>query len=440
MNTHVRPPAASRQELIRQLPYPMILFENGVDASFANDRFLEVFLPGQLEGIELRQSPHSDNRWHKLDLRRRDGVEASARALAIDVSHGLLLVVEDAEQPQSQEEFERLQQRIMELENLSATDRLTGAWNRMHLERVVGMEMSRAGRTGLPVTLVLLDIDHFKRVNDVHGHLVGDDVLKEFVVRIRRRMRSADLLFRWGGEEFVVLAAGIGYRGGATLAESLREAIAGAPFATAGSLTASLGVAEFVDSEDAESWFRRTDQALYAAKAGGRDRVHVDRRGNSDIDAEKAGVGVLRLDWREAYECGEATIDADHREIFALGNALISAVIRKDSAPAALAVALDTLLTHVAGHFRHEEEVLERHGYGGLAAHRRAHVLLLHRAAEMKAAIDGDQDALGKLVDFLVRDVITGHLFNVDRQFFPLFQNASGVAGAVVGVPAVPGA
>ena len=195
-----------------------------------------------------------------------------------------------------------MRQRIAELESLSATDRLTGAWNRVQLERMVDTEISRAKRSGQPVTLILLDIDHFKPVNDVYGHLTGDAVLREFVGRIREHMRDIDSLFRWGGDEFVVLAPSIGYQGGAVLAERLRTTIAPAPFANVGPLTASLGVTEHLEGESVDSWFLRTDQALYAAKSAGRNRVHIDRQGSSDLVAHRTGIGVLRLNWQEAYE------------------------------------------------------------------------------------------------------------------------------------------
>ena len=181
------------------------------------------------------------------------------------------------------EDNERLKARVAQLESLSATDPFTGAWNRAHLTRMVDVEINRALRSGQPVTLILLDIDHFKQVNDAHGHLTGDAVLTEFVARIRKRMRNTDSLFRWGGDEFVVLATHVGYRGGAALAEDLRRTIAAAPFAEVGSITASMGVTEFKEGESAESWFRRTDDALYVAKSAGRNRIHVDRQGSSEL-------------------------------------------------------------------------------------------------------------------------------------------------------------
>jgi hemerythrin len=183
-------------------------------------------------------------------------------------------------------------------------------------------------------------------------------------------------------------------------------------------------VAEYIGTESADDWLHRVDRMLYAAKAGGRNRICVDRRGNSDLAADRSDVGLLRLTWLESYECGEPTIDAEHRELFDLGNALMAAAIKRDPAAAAVPAALNALLQHVARHFRDEEAVLALHGYRQLAAHKRAHASLLRRAGELKAAVDGNRIALGTLVNFIVRDVIAGHLFKADRQFFPLFQRA----------------
>jgi diguanylate cyclase (GGDEF)-like protein/hemerythrin-like metal-binding protein len=412
--------------LVRQLPLPLVLFGND-SAVVANDRFADVYVAGQLDSPELHRLAHdAAGGWQPVKLRRRDGRDVVTCAQAIAVADGVLLVFDEAAGPTLMDENERLRTRITELESSSSTDPLTGAWNRAQLERMVDVEISRATRSGQPVTLILLDIDHFKRVNDVHGHLAGDAVLKEFVGRIRERMRDTDSLFRWGGEEFVVLATSVGYRGGAALAEGLRRIIAAVPFAKVGPITASLGVTEHVEGESAESWFQRADKALYAAKAAGRNRIHVDRVGSSDLHARRAGTALLRLYWLEAYECGEPTIDAEHRQLFDLGNALIAATMDQYTEPRAWRAALDSMLAHLVEHFRDEEALLARSGYPRLADHTHAHAALLRQAAEVRAAVERGEATLGHLVNFLVYDVIALHVLKSDRDFSLLLRTGNG--------------
>ena len=128
MDPHMPPPDAALHGLIRHLPFPLVLFGTGSDMGFANDRFAEVFLAGQLDGPELqRLTRQPGSRWQTVELRRRDGATQRARAQAIGVPYGVLVVIDDAPGQLSVEEHERLQQRIAELESLSATDRLTGS-------------------------------------------------------------------------------------------------------------------------------------------------------------------------------------------------------------------------------------------------------------------------------------------------------------------------
>jgi hemerythrin len=406
------------RDLIEHLPVPLVLFGNRSGVRIANNRFADVFLPGQLDSPDLhRLASNPGGTWQPVTLRHRDGRDRVARAQAVATDDGVLLVFDEAADRTLMPDYERLQARITELESLSATDSLTGAWNRVHLERMVDVEMSRAKRSGMPITLLLLDIDHFKRINDHHGHLAGDAVLIEFVSQIRQRMRNTDLLFRWGGDEFVVLATSVGYRGGAALAESLRRTIEDLRFAEVGPITISMGVTEYNDGESAQSWFRRTDAALYAAKFAGRNRIHVDRQGSSDHHASRVGAGVFRLHWPEDYACGDPTVDAEHRELFDLGNALIDAVREQYSEPGLWRAALDSLLAHLARHFQSEEALMVRHGYGRLAVHRRAHAGLLRRADELRAAVERGDATLNHLVNFLANDVVALHLLKMDRDF-----------------------
>ena len=164
-----------------------------------------------------------------------------------------------------------------ELQRLATTDALTGVWNRRHFKQVVVAEIQREGRYGEPLSLLLFDIDHFKAINDTHGHLVGDQVLIGLCHRVREHLRGVDVLARWGGEEFVVLLPHCDGPQAQRLAEKLRALIAAEPFPGAGRVTSSFGVAEFRPPESADAWLNRADDALYQAKSAGRNRVWAAR-------------------------------------------------------------------------------------------------------------------------------------------------------------------
>lgn len=166
-----------------------------------------------------------------------------------------------------------------ELRRLATIDPLTGAFNRRHFVAEATQEMERAARYGSPLSVIMLDIDLFKRVNDAHGHAIGDEVLRKVVDVCRASLRDVDVFGRFGGEEFVALLPETALSGASLLAERLRRAITElrVPLA-AGDLhiTASLGVAERATTETSfDHMLSRADQALYRAKQAGRDRVEL---------------------------------------------------------------------------------------------------------------------------------------------------------------------
>ena len=162
-----------------------------------------------------------------------------------------------------------------ELRNLAVTDTLTGVWNRRHGTELLAADLS-ARRPGQALSLLMLDIDHFKTINDTFGHQAGDHVLIEIASRLRRSLRGSDMVARWGGEEFVVLLRDCALPDALRVAEDIRAAIAELPFGAMGSLTVSVGVAEARASEDLTTWLERADQALYRAKRSGRNEVAAD--------------------------------------------------------------------------------------------------------------------------------------------------------------------
>ena len=164
------------------------------------------------------------------------------------------------------------------------TDVLTGWHNRRYLQRRLPEELARAHRHLQPLSGLLLDVDHFKRVNDKYGHATGDRVLRDVADRVKRELRSSDVAVRYGGEEFAVLLPQTGLRDAARLAERIRQTVAGAPFRGQDgeelAVTLSIGVAQLralprgMDMESlGEQLLEDADFALYRAKAGGRNRV-----------------------------------------------------------------------------------------------------------------------------------------------------------------------
>jgi diguanylate cyclase (GGDEF)-like protein/hemerythrin-like metal-binding protein/PAS domain S-box-containing protein len=168
-----------------------------------------------------------------------------------------------------------VQRRTAELEALSMTDPLTGLDNRRALTRVLEGELRRCEMSGRPLTLLFLDMDHFKRVNDDFGHAVGDRLLVAVGRALKARLREVDRVARMGGEEFVVLLVETPLGDGVAVAEDLRATIAGLrlPEMPGRTISISAGVTEWLPGDDADRLLQRADRALYHAKAAGRDRI-----------------------------------------------------------------------------------------------------------------------------------------------------------------------
>jgi two-component system, cell cycle response regulator len=176
---------------------------------------------------------------------------------------------------------ERLRDNVQLSIEMAITDALTGLYNRRYMETHVGTLVDQAVARGKPLSVLILDIDYFKSINDTHGHDAGDDVLQDFAIRIRKSIRGIDLACRYGGEEFVVVMPETDMAVATMVAERLRRRIASEPFPIQKGtrmieVTISIGIAALGFGDDAAAVIKRADQALYRAKRDGRNRVVPD--------------------------------------------------------------------------------------------------------------------------------------------------------------------
>lgn len=308
---------------------------------------------------------------------------------------------------------------VKRLEQLASTDELTGAWNRRQFDEVVDRELDRSRRYGHPLSLMMLDLDLFKTINDKHGHAEGDRVLQHVAECIRGALRRSDSLTRWGGEEFVVLMPDTGISNAAVLAERVRAAIAAYSIEGFGSVTVSIGVAKAVASESRDQWVERADAALYRAKNAGRNRVELDAvpsEEESRADATKADFA--QLVWSDRFRSGNQTLDSQHRGLLDDSNHLLAAILSEQSNDKVDA-AVDALLRDIVSHFQDEEKIILAVGYPHAAAHAVLHEELLRRAEELVGHYRGGSLSVGELFQFLAHDLVAKHILTEDSEYFP---------------------
>jgi two-component system cell cycle response regulator len=224
-----------------------------------------------------------------LALADADATQRMVRGLEIGVNDYLMRPVDKNEllarartQVRKRRYTERLRDSVQMSIEMAITDALTGLFNRRYMESHLGTLIEQAAARGKALSVLVLDIDYFKSINDTHGHDAGDDVLREFALRIKRSIRGIDLACRHGGEEFVVVMPETDMAVAAMVAERLRRRIAAEPFAIAEGarqipVTISIGIAGLRGKQDtAATLLKRADQALYRAKRDGRNRVVPD--------------------------------------------------------------------------------------------------------------------------------------------------------------------
>jgi diguanylate cyclase (GGDEF)-like protein/hemerythrin-like metal-binding protein len=344
------------------------------------------------------------------------------------------LHMEIHERKQAMEELCKAKTQLEEanrlLEKLSVTDPLTGLANRRCFDGALVKEIARHSRSGAELSLVMLDIDHFKAYNDNYGHVRGDICLQRIArVIAGNAVRAADVAARYGGEEFACILPDTDLYGAIAIAEKIRLAIYQLVLphdfsTTADFVTASLGVVCVTCRADmsAPDIIALADTMLYNAKKKGRNRVEADTFSyNRRPGVEK---NFVQLVWKDTLCSGNRLIDTQHQELFRISNQLLDAI----QSPRPLSTASDLvtqLLNDIAKHFYDEEVILESANFPDRILHAAEHARLNKRGLEIANIFHSDGQDIGDIVKFLVYEVVLRHMHQMDRKFFPFINDVS---------------
>ncbi|MTJ81828.1 MAG: diguanylate cyclase [Telmatospirillum sp.] len=339
------------------------------------------------------------------------------------------------------------------LANLSVTDGLTGVANRRHFDDALSREFSRAARSRTPLSLIMIDVDHFKRYNDHYGHQAGDDCLRKVAALLQRSaQRVTDVAARYGGEEFAVILPGTDTPAAARLAEGIRRAVergsiphAASPFAT---VTISIGIASLSSAGvvGPDSLIGAADQALYRAKQAGRNQIQIappaspagDDPGDDKPGAAKPEdaptTSQIRLSWQPAYDTGHARIDGQHRALFQATATLLTAML-SGRPNTDLAPLFDAVIAEFERHFEDEEAILSEIGFPDIDAHASLHRQLESDAAHLAGQLREGRSGLGGIFQFLAQDMIRRHMLEADRSYVPYLAGATAPPSATGALP-----
>ena len=307
---------------------------------------------------------------------------------------------------------EELKEKNVKLEFIANKDKLTSLYNRHFFDQIIDTEMDNADVNNEPMSLVIFDLDHFKNVNDTWGHPAGDRVLKTTAEISSKLVRKCDILFRWGGEEFIILMPKTNANEAVLVAERIRKEIEKNIYGEVGHLTCSFGVAERVRYEMFRKWYQKADEAVYIAKDEGRNRV-VNFHEQKNEDAVN-----VRIEWQKELECGEKIIDKQHLEVIEMGNKIMNMSFF-DMKSEKFKKELASLIKHIEEHFAYEEKALEIAKYPYVKEHSELHKELIKKTLRLKKYYENGQLKSIELFSFILNDVIMGHLIEQDTLFFP---------------------
>ena len=300
------------------------------------------------------------------------------------------------------------------LRNQATHDQLTGLYNRHYYEERGLEEIRRSQRTNQPLSVIMFDIDHFKHINDTYGHPIGDLVLKDIAQITQNSIRNTDLLFRVGGEEFVILTLDTPLYGAKRTAEKILERLRQNVHPIVGTYTASFGVCEKLEDETMIELYQRVDAVLYQSKHNGRNQVTCDQ-----VSSEKP-IARIEFTFKPEWESGNALIDAQHQSLIMLANQIINMTPNEFEKISRL---IEKLIQDITIHFKEEEEVLSRIGFPLLDQHQTFHTQLLKHANAIKNENIHQTLKATSFFSFIVDELVVGHIIQEDQKYFALLRS-----------------
>ena len=306
---------------------------------------------------------------------------------------------------------------IEKLYRLATRDTLTGLFNRSYFIESLNRRLIEMLRNSRTVSLLLVDIDHFKTVNDEYGHLKGDAVLKEISSILSSGLRSSDVVCRWGGEEFLIMLLDADIEEATKVAEKLRDSIENLKIQGIRKITASFGVTQCQKDESEEDAFKRIDNSLYLAKLTGRNKVVS----NEEIYIYKCGLPVT-IEWGPFFKSGHPLVDFEHNDLIALSNEIVQNCFVENNRTKLIQL-YERLIDHIVIHFISEEKVLKDYHYERYEEHCQIHQGLVEKTMQMKVNLNEQSSDPINLAKYLIQDVVIGHIVKSDFDFFYLFED-----------------
>ena len=302
------------------------------------------------------------------------------------------------------------------LYDLATKDTLTQVFNRTYFIESIHLKSNEAKRNHLPFSMILLDLDNFKQINDEYGHQKGDLVLIYTAKALKKNLRDSDIVCRWGGEEFCVLLINTTREEAIKVAEKLRSEIAQLSIEGIRPITESFGVT-FWELEDADvSAFKRLDNSLYLAKLTGKNKVVS----NEEL-LILSGTEPVAVEWGPFFRSGNDQIDKEHHKMIQISNEIIKSCFDENSYERTVKL-FDILINDTVGHFDNEENLLEKVGYSNLEEHKEIHKQLINRTLFLQKGLASGKLSPLQVAKYVIQDVVIGHIIKSDFDYYDYFR------------------